>query len=821
MNRFRRLKLYLLGVRFPKTVLLSLVLLCLLGFHSARKLHIENDLFQLLPAGTESVQNLKKLQQDFGGMGHLIVTVESQDPDRARAFADEFAGRIEKNPEVRYVDYRRPVDYFKERQWLYLDTDDLREMERRVDRSLELEKKGVSAAFSRLMDFADEEDRPDLTFRDLRKKYEDRWGLGDKEEAPDAGRFLVLRVKSKESAPDLDANRRFVAEVKAIEEDLRKEGRFSGIQVGYAGDYQRTLEDADQTATEVSKVSWVVTLLLFGLYILYFRRLSPILLIGFPLLAGILWTGGILSLLFGHLSLITAFGAAILAGLGSDYGIYLLSRFYHERKEGKSFEEACELAFGETGRAAYASMVVTVGGFVALLFSGFGVFKEFGALGSIGLLANYGAMMLFLPSFLALAERLKAKFPAAFSGRDLFGWFHPIARRLSTMSALFLPRKAIFGISCALLIGAISIFSIPVQSKIYFEDGQFSSKKKSDEIQDRVLKSVKRPLNPTVLMIEGSENEEAAVRTLERFFSSEASKDLVFNEAVGLSTFIPKDAGEKREILSRIRDKFEKLDRGIRSRKHEVLESLNKTLQAPPATEQSLPEEIRRNFVSVRASGAYAIYLFSKDLSGSSENIRRYVEGIKVLKEKLGLRFKAADSNFVTYETLELIRREAPRGLALILSFLAAVLIIMVRPYHRAVLIFSHLALALIILSGVLWVAGIHLNIMNIVVFPIILGMAVDCFIQFSFRFDETGSVEETLRSDLPPALVSSMTSVIGFGGLLLVSNQGLRSVGWVAVLGLLIVTVLLIFVFPRCLKLHSRLRTYSKTFQPLKSSET
>src|SRR4030095_12749398 len=146
---------------------------------------------------------------------------------------------------------------------------------------------------------------------------------------------------------------------------------------------------------------------------------------------------------------------------------------------------------------------------------------------------------------------------------------------------------------------------------------------------------------------------------------------------------------------------------------------------------------------------------------------------------------------------------------------------VMVKPFHRALLIFAHLFTALILLSGVLYLAGIHLNVMNIVVFPIILGMAVDCFIQFSFRYHETQDVEETLQSDLPPALVSSMTSVIGFGGLLLVSNQGLRSVGWVAVLGLLVVTALLIFVFPRCLKIHSRLRTYSKTLQPLSSSET
>src|SRR4030095_8427898 len=116
MKWFRPPKLYLLGIRFPKTVLFCCAVLAVLGLNSARKLHIDNNLFQLLPAGTESVQNLKKLQDDCGGMGHLILPVDSGDPALSRVFPDEFARRIEANPKVRYVDYRRPVEYFQQRQ---------------------------------------------------------------------------------------------------------------------------------------------------------------------------------------------------------------------------------------------------------------------------------------------------------------------------------------------------------------------------------------------------------------------------------------------------------------------------------------------------------------------------------------------------------------------------------------------------------------------------------------------------------------------------------------------------------------------------------
>ena len=49
---------------------------------------------------------------------------------------------------------------------------------------------------------------------------------------------------------------------------------------------------------------------------------------------------------------------------------------------------------------------------------------------------------------------------------------------------------------------------------------------------------------------------------------------------------------------------------------------------------------------------------------------------------------------------------------------------------------------------------------------------------------------------------ISSFTSMIGFAGLLFTSSTGLRLVGWVSVLGLMIVTLFCALVFPHCLYL-------------------
>ena len=117
----------------------------------------------------------------------------------SEAFADELGASVTQLPTVRYVDYRRPVDFFKDRQWLFVEKDDLVEMERRIDRSIELQEEGVSPIFSNLMDFADPKDRPDLTFEDIKQKYKDKMGPDRSEvsSGKEGKNLMMIRVPTE------------------------------------------------------------------------------------------------------------------------------------------------------------------------------------------------------------------------------------------------------------------------------------------------------------------------------------------------------------------------------------------------------------------------------------------------------------------------------------------------------------------------------------------------------------------------------------------------------------------------------------------------
>jgi hypothetical protein len=209
-------------------------------------------------------------------------------------------------------------------------------------------------------------------------------------------------------------------------------------------------------------------------------------------------------------------------------------------------------------------------------------------------------------------------------------------------------------------------------------------------------------------------------------------------------------------------------------------------------------------FSALNDDKLYAVYLFPAIYRESIEGMNRYWNELQLAKKQGQLNFIPVDFAFISKDIINLIEREAPPGLLLIGLFLGIVLLFTVRPPGRALILFLNLFGSLVFLSGVLYLFGIRLNIMNIGVIPIILGTGIDCFIHFNHRFDETWDIQKTLKDQLPSIFVSNLTSIVGFGGLILTSNLGLRSVGLVAALGLIIVTIICAFIFPRCLALSA-----------------
>ena len=96
------------------------------------------------------------------------------------------------------------------------------------------------------------------------------------------------------------------------------------------------------------------------------------------------------------------------------------------------------------------------------------------------------------------------------------------------------------------------------------------------------------------------------------------------------------------------------------------------------------------------------------------------------------------------------------------------------------------LTVGLAVMLGIMTLADLHLNFMNIIILPILLGFGVSHGLYLLHRYLEGTSPMVALRSVGAAVATSTLTTASGFAALLVASHNGLKSMGMVACIGLI-----------------------------------
>jgi hypothetical protein len=143
-------------------------------------------------------------------------------------------------------------------------------------------------------------------------------------------------------------------------------------------------------------------LVLAGLLIVYrdwVKALVPVI----PMVIVIGWSGGVMSFLNISYTPLTATLGALILGVGSEYAILMMERYFEEKDKGASPLEAIQMASSKIGSAIVASGATTVFGFMALLASPFPMISDFGMVTVIDvLLALLATFVVFPPLIITL-----------------------------------------------------------------------------------------------------------------------------------------------------------------------------------------------------------------------------------------------------------------------------------------------------------------------------------------------------------------------------------------------------------------------------------
>jgi hypothetical protein len=134
----------------------------------------------------------------------------------------------------------------------------------------------------------------------------------------------------------------------------------------------------------------------FGLLLVYRgwrRAIAPVA----PIILVTGWSSGAMWLLGMELNPLTAVMSALIVGVGTEFAVLLLERFWEELGRGAEPREAMNRAVSRIGRAIAASGLTVTAGFGALMASSFPVIREFGAVTVIDVLFALIATIVVVP----------------------------------------------------------------------------------------------------------------------------------------------------------------------------------------------------------------------------------------------------------------------------------------------------------------------------------------------------------------------------------------------------------------------------------------
>ncbi|MBI1289807.1 MMPL family transporter [bacterium] len=840
----------LIGRRSVRSPLLSLavvaILTALAAWAALTRLRIEMDVAALLPQDSEVARNTRIAEWDFGRQEYLIAVAEIRDdaPEDVRASGSERLLAIRGELESALMDptiFRRIGASFGENTFGAVP--DVVSVARLTDPDLTaIEARLSPANVERTVAAIATKVAANSSTESLRALQSDPLGIGplidsqgrltagplrgvdtDGAYLSTDGQMMLLVLWPLASPTDLVLSQELKSFLDKTTAGLfeRNPSWKKQFRISFTGPHIENASgefDIRSDVTSTSLVSFIAVLLLF---LVAFRQPEGVLLVAIPLAVGVVWTMGIASLFLDRITQVTLTFAAIMIGLSIDFSIHFYNRFTDDMRGGKSVEDALRIAIHQTGPSIVAGAITTGVAFFAMMLTRFEGFRQLGLFGGIGIIACLVANAATLPALIIISSRLTrhARRPMATFGLKKVAF-----------AVLAYPRMAVAAGLC------VAVFFGFYATKAEFNEDFQSLRQPNDEYQAllaRIGAHFEVPGNPVIVILEAHTLEEAlamndrvfdnamvarslydivSIDSLRYVFPGEAAQRQSLSRFSGIEVNRLRADLERRSIAAGIPAEFFKptLDR--------LEELVVHSRMALAATEPPITSAMTADPAFYGALLRYMVSDRSREQVRVITRIypRRglWVEGVpRLFKDRLATDL-ATESNpapltvlgndVLSAELRGVITRDLAIVLLVVIAGIYFYLAFYFRRLYRALLAMLPVFFAILCMLGTMYMLGIQFTYLNVIVLPMIIGIGVDNSIHLLERFYEPGhhtlrlAVEKTGRG----VMITSLTTIFGFGSLCVASFQGIREIGLLSIVGTIAVLFATLVFLPALLRL-------------------
>jgi uncharacterized protein len=195
-----------------------------------------------------------------------------------------------------------------------------------------------------------------------------------------------------------------------------------------------------------------------------------------------------------------------------------------------------------------------------------------------------------------------------------------------------------------------------------------------------------------------------------------------------------------------------------------------------PLRVQDLPQALRDRFVG--GTGKLLIMVYPRQDVWQRENQKTFITELRTLDENV------TGTPVQLYEYTTLLKNSYEEAAQYALAAIALLVFIHFRSPFSVAMALLPVVIGFLWLGGLMGTFGIPLNPANIMMLPLIIGIGVTNGIHILNRFAEEQSPSILARSTGKAVLVSGLTTIAGFGSLIIAEHQGIKSLGYVMATG-------------------------------------
>jgi predicted RND superfamily exporter protein len=774
--------------------------------------NLKSDLEELLPAAAPSVLALEQARARLPGLRHLGVVVDAgkaENIEPALRFLSDLEQRIAAYPKNAVALVRSGIKAEREFLETYAlqlgDPADVRMLREAVEARRRWE---ISRALGGDLLDADEDPPPAIPLQALIDKYTARQGsvprfLNDRFASEDR-LTAVLVVQTASEAAGFTADEALLDRIAADTKALGFPDSYApGMRLGYAGDVASRVEETRGLVADLGLSSAVVFALVLAVIYWFYRSWAawPVLLI--PVLFGALYTFGVVALPpleIRYLNSNTAFLASIIVGNGINSGVILLARMQEELRAGRSVREAIETALEETWKPTLAAALAAGAAYGSLILTDTRGFKQFGWIGGLGMPICWVATYVLGPILMRHWGAALGRHAREAGGPGL-------AERLATV-VVSRPRWVL---ATSGLLFVLSIVGMAQRRSDWLET-DFSRLRRADSFVSgerywgkRMDATLQRYLTPTVILTDSAEQADAVAHAAREMAASGRAAGLIASVR-SAADVLP---ATRQQALEEARKLANALTPSMRAAlppdQRALVERFLSEKGLTPVTPADVPPALAAGLMDRDGRFDRNVLIFPK-LSADTwkmGHLAEFTRDVRQLVDSTSPNAAVTGHLLVSNDIIDAMRRDGPRATAIALGVTLLVVLLAFRSWELSALAMGSLGIGVVLMLGFgAWV-GQRLNFTNFIALPITFGIAADYSINVLKRSQSSGNPWEAVAHTGGAVALCSMTTVIGFGSLLVAQNGALFSFGELAVTGEVACLITAVLVVPAYLLLH------------------